>query len=337
MHTDARMVNISTLDIAQAAEYHNFAYSVPRRDVAGLEAFLGPRTILARLALATATTGQILRLPASFTNATYEQNFCAPFVQCQDASVATRTQIDAAAERTSEASSPSVKVVSIEYFALIPALSNINSTTFASVQSANVSDVDGTRYASNHLWLRFSRRLQNDTNVTVTDMIEPHYLSCELHNATYRVNFTWFNGIQAINVLDLAVGDIVHYPGNASSPINYTTMAYSAFMLAMSNQLTGSMGFYQDTSAGLNMSEGSTSIYSKIATDIDKTSLLGSSDFDKYFMKNHALSGSSPPGELFSPQRIQDMEFSRHRTLNDLIQELSINMTLSLISNPLMA
>ena len=355
MQVGFQMVNVSTLQIAQAADYFNFAYTFPTQGQASqnVQVYSGPRTILTRLAVATATTGQILSLPAPFINATYQQNFYGPYVQCQIANSTIANQVDMAAERAELALDPSIEEVSNEYFAFVPALVDVSGLWLDSgIQVANLSDVNGALNASNQLRMKFPRYPPNVTILNVTDKAYPYYLICELYNASYQVNFSWVNGIQSMNMPEPEVVDVVPYPTNGSSITAYNeSLAYSAFMWALSSQLVGSMGFYQSTSSngtgnsilsGINADNQPSSgnnttntIFSEIYTNLDQTSLLGSSDFNSYFIKNHALHGQTD--RLFSPQRLQDMAYARNRTLDVLIRELSSNITLSLIIDPLLA
>ena len=355
MQVGSQMVNVSTLQIAQAAQYFNFAYDpYQSQGSQRVEVYSGPRSILSRLAVATAATGQILSLPAPFINATYQQNFYGPYVQCQTANDTIANQVDMAAERAETALDPSIREVSNEYFAFVPALVNLSGSSFDSgVQVANLSNVNGALNASNQLWMKFPRYPPDVTILNVTDKADPYYLSCELYNASYEVNFSWANGIQSISMPEPEIVGVVPYPTTGSSVTAYQeSSAYSAFMWALSNQLVGSMGFYQSTSnngTGNSILNGiyadnnqpssgdktTDPIFSEIYTDIDQTSLLGSSDFNSYFIKNHAL--HSHTDGLFSPQRLQDMAYARNRTLDVLIPELSSNITLSLIIDPLLA
>lgn len=135
------------------------------------------------------------------------------------------------------------------------------------------------------------------------------------------------------------VGDPIVYPTNAfSTDLDEDNMAYSAVMGALSNQLTGAMGFYQDANTTNDPSSAITAfrVYSHIDSNIEQTSLLDSSDLNSYFIQNHALSNDMD-GSIFSNQRLRDMALARNRTLDILIQEFSSNITLSLISEPLLA
>jgi len=319
LQTESSMFNVSTLDISQAGPYFNYAFVVPGQNDTNHLKYLGSRTIITRLTVATASTGQILRLPVPFTNATYEQTFFGPFVQCQDANTTVASQIDAAAKRRTLAIDPSIQEVSNEYFAFVPALSDSNwNLSSSDVKIANLTDANGVLNASNQLWLRFPRY---QTNHNITQLPDPHYLSCKLHNTSYRVRFSWVNGIQSLDILDMDVGDPIVYPTNAfSTDLDEDNMAYSAVMGALSNQLTGAMGFYQDANTTNDPSSAITAsrVYSQIDSNIEQTSLLGSSDLNSYFIQNHALSNDTD-GSIFSNQRLRDMALARNRTLDMLI------------------
>lgn len=332
-----QMMHVPALQISQAGAYQDFAYYVPQSSM--LQNYLGPRSILTRLALATAATGEILRLTPPATNATYVQTFFGPYVQCVDANQSIVDAIDAANVRRKAAIDPSVKELSNDYFAFVPALSNLNDTTLhVPIQVANLSNVNGPLYASNQLWLTFPGYDLNQLNFNVSQVANPTYLTCELHNASYHVNFTWTNGVQFLDVLDIDVLDETPYLTDPSfSALDEVNMAYSAFMWALNNQLVGTMGFYQEVSQNdTNIQIIANRTYSAIATNLDQTSLLGTSNLNSYFIKNHFLS-SKNASQPFSPQRIQDMVLAGNRTLDVLIPELSSNITLSLISQPLLS
>lgn len=331
MRSNNSIISIPTLQISKPEQSHNFAVSAPIQDSPSGLAFEGPRSFLTRLAVATATTGEVLLLQPPSTNATYDQKFEGPYVQCQEATTAMSHQIDSNLQLFQQQLPSSVKPISVDYFAFVPALGDSRQALpTETVFRANLSDVTGSLNASNQLWIRLLRRNQTRTAANITAIVQPHYLSCQLYNATYSVKFSWINGIQSLRILDRQIGVPIEYPGPDDSRVDSVAMAYSAFMLAMSDQLTGSMGFFQNVNT--------TALpYSRISTKIATTTLIGSSDFDNYFLANHALGAQPPPNEQFSAQRLQDMAFARHRTLDALIEELSSNITLSLISNPLMS
>lgn len=142
-----------------------------------------------RLAVATATTGQIPSLPQPFANATYQQSFFGPLVQCQDADPAVADRIDAAAKRSTLGLEDSMQAISVEYFAFVPALDGINGTAnMSDVQAANLTNINGALSASNQSWLRFPRFNDGDFAPDVTTQTTNlHHLTCQWHDASYHV------------------------------------------------------------------------------------------------------------------------------------------------------
>lgn len=57
-------------------------------------------------------------------------------------------------------------------------------------------------------------------------------------------------------------------------------------------------------------------------------------DFNSHFEENHFLGNGTA---LYSPQRLQDMAYAGYRRLEVLIPELSSNITLTLLIDPLLA
>jgi len=129
----------------------------------------------------------------------------------------------------------------------------------------------------------------------------------------------------------------VAYPVlNLTAPSDLVQLAYSAYMWAFTNQLVGSMGFYNDTSTN----KTTPAEYSEIKTGIGATSILGSSDLDCFFGTNSILPeipGSTSYTTTLSPQRQQDIDLAKNGTLDDLIPELAFNTTVSLMNDVLLA
>lgn len=112
-------------------------------------------------------------------------------------------------------------------------------------------------------------------------------------------------------------------------------MAYTAFMWMLADQLTDSIAFYRNIST-----TGGTGndVWSEINSDIQTTALLGSSDLQSFFDYNRNLYPSTgTDSEKMSDQRAEDIAFAKNRTLNALIEELSSNITLSLMNSDLLA
>ncbi|KAL9036563.1 MAG: hypothetical protein Q9214_006077 [Letrouitia sp. 1 TL-2023] len=336
--------NVPTLRISQASFYKYFAYFVSMQDAGGneLERFLGPRTLLNRLAIATATTGEILPITPPFSNLTYEQTFFGPCVKCLSANETIVAQIDAANDRRKSALEPSKREVQNYYWAFVPAFEGTDKALPSQqVEAANLSDADGALRSSNQLWLRYPRLKDGDISFDVTEAIRPQYLVCELHNASFNVNFTWINGIQTLDIVDLHVLGPVPYPVSSSSysAADKEIFAFSAFQHALGNQLTGSIGFFQDSQATNDEVNGTVAnrTYSELNSKIASTLLLGSAEFNSFFSMNYALTGNTNRDQPFSKARLEDMALARNRTLQVLIEELASNITLGLMSNTLLS
>lgn len=328
-------MDIPNLSIAQAGAYERFTYAV-NGTLPASQKFLGPRTVIQRLALAAATTGDVLSLSTPAPNASYEQTFFGPYVECAMSSSQVRKEFDLMITRNERELDPSVQLISLDYFAAIPALSNLDNASQQDVQFANLTDIDATLHASNQLWLYTS---SYGSSANFSQPRESHYLTCKLYNASYTTRFRWLNGRQDLQIIDRTLLQPVMYPVDPStSEESEEAMAYSSVMWALSSQLTGSIAFYRD----LNTSDDATQqavasrVYSTIDTRMAQTILLGSSDLNSHFMQNHLL-GDDNDKSPFSDQRLQDMAYAGNRPLDVLIPELSSNITLSLFNDPLLA
>jgi hypothetical protein len=105
--------------------------------------------------------------------------------------------------------------------------------------------------------------------------------------------------------------------------------AYSAVMWALTDLLVGSMGLFTEYSANDSITQ-----FSEITTQIEHTSLLGSSNLDVFFDASHFLYSKSTE---ISGQRQMDINLGGNRTLDVLIPELAFNTTMSFLSNVLMS
>lgn len=338
-------MKVPKLNIDDPSSLQRFSYTL-NDTITSLQKFLGPRTIVRRFATATATTGEILLLPPPATNATYNQTLYAPYVQCSNSSVDERQILDGMIARfNTTLTSSSTKLVTLDYFAAIPALSNLQDTK-QPIQIANLTDVDGALYASNQLLIRL---LDYTPSLNFSSSSERRYLTCQLFNTSYTAHFSWNNGLQNVNVSSVSILNPVPYPNVESdpSPLSQVSTSYSAVMLALAEQLTGSVAFYQSSTSSINRT------YSSIRSQIAQTVLLGSSDFNNHFKQNHMLGqnygdtylestdsnsiSDTDPLSGFSDQRLQDIAHARNRSLHMLISELSKNVTLSLLADSLLA
>ncbi len=141
------------------------------------------------------------------------------------------------------------------------------------------------------------------------------------------------------------VGDTVPFPIDGLETVsNMTQHAYSAFMWVLCDQLVGKLVWYVKS----NSSTGSVSAvppirgasqFGIIESPISRTSLLGSLDLDAFFEfdEEKGLYEGQNMSQVydFSDQRRRDKTLARNLTLDTLIEELSLNTTVSLMHNTL--
>ena len=331
MHTSSEVADVASPQISLSGRFNLFATHRQGK-------FLGPRTLLTRASIASGTTGSVLPMAPPFPNATYQQTWFGPAVQCQNANDTVVSQIDAAVVKRRANLPNSTVEVSNDYFAFVPPFDN---GTSMDMSVANIGDPStAALHTSNQIWIRVSQPAPNQTVVDMPLTSPQKYLVCKLSNCSYTVNFTWHNGLQSQQVERLDLSNTITYPQNfTDSPKDRLSMAFSAVMWSLAEQLVGFMSLYRDTTPGNNTESdvGLDGTYAKISTNLQQTTLIGSSDLDSFFMKDHEQSTNVNASHPYSDERLQDMAFARNETLDVLITELSSNITLSLLSNPVFA
>ena len=329
-------LDIATLQISNPKLFREFGYTVNATRSGDLQRFLGVRTILTRLAVAAAANGEIVQLSTPSTNSTYEQTFYGPVVKCLDAPSTIAAQIDTVSEEHKVTLGPDLLEVSNDYFAYVPVTTHANSTP-SYLLTADLVGSSMKIHTSNQILLRFSRYNGTNNSVDNPRPFNPHYLVCELRNSSYHVNFTWSNGQQSFPRIQITtLNPVLQTTNITNSDADLQGIAYSAFMRAFSSQIVGHLSFYRDVGPTNDTDENvkANRPYSKISTNLAQTTLLGSCDLNNFFIKNHALGKNEQPSELFSARRLNDIKIARNRTLDVLIEELSFNVTMSLITNP---
>lgn len=321
------MANVPSPRISDGQRFNRFAYCVQDKE-AGTDIYLRPRTILIRISLATAASGQILPIRPPFTNASYQIQSFGSTVKRGDTNATISRAIDTVKEQEIHTSAPSFVVVSSSNFAFVPDLSSSEA-----IQAADLSNPHGQSNASDQLWMVFPRYVIDEHGVRE---LQNYYLTCQLHYASYEISFSFTEGIQMIEILSLTVLDAIDFPIYSLVLMNNTVQhAYSAFMWALSDQLTGSMGiFHENISTGGTNNQTLTS--GLIKGKIMPTNLLGSSDLANYFNQNHGLHPKHNTG-MVSDQRAEDIAKARNRTLDVLIEELSRNITKGLMHSHLLS
>ncbi len=330
--------NVPSLNISDPHQAHRYAYAISSHDASNprLKTYLRPRTILTRLANAAGTSGAILPITPPFTNATYDLQFFGPVVKCEDANDTVSRHIQAATERNKFKKDNPVVQVANNYFSMVPDLSAAGlAANEGVVQIANHTNTKGAANGSNQLWLRFDRYIVGSDSSLV---LRPHHLQCQLYNTSYDVHFSFVEGVQSLMLKnDLKPLNSIDYPsGSAESDEAEMNMAYTAFMWVLADQLTGSIAFYSNIST---KSGADNDMWSEINSDIQTTALLGSSDLQSFFDYNRNLypSKKGTGSNKVSDQRAEDIALAKNRTLDVLIEELSSNITLSLMNSNLLS
>lgn len=294
---------------------------------------VGPRTILSRLSTATATTGRILPITPPFANSSYSLQFYGPSIKCKEANSTAAAIIDSLIKLKMSIPDSNFRENASAYFAFVPDDYILNGGVVNdSAVAESLSDIRMQRHvnASNQLWMTYQRYVYNGTGDRNK---ESHHTVCVLHNASYDVHLQFDAGTQTIEKKRLQILNEIDYPkDDAKTVTNFAAYSYSAFMWVLADQLVGSMTFWVDNSTGQKFSE--------IATPIEHNSLLGSVDLDPFFDFNKALylqNDTTKRNTNLSDQRLEDKALAQNRTLAILIEELSFNTTLSLMSSNLLS
>lgn len=216
------------------------------------------------------------------------------------------------------------------YFGFVPA---VNSTDdLAALSQPRYQELSN---GTNELWMTFQRYAFNETGHRVRSRA---WQVCRLHNATYDLRLEWDHGVQSVTG-SYTVQDEVGFPGDGPNKVsNMASHAYAGFMWALTDQLVGSFAWFrQKNMSDTNSSPGGAAQFGVIESPIRQTSVLGSVDLDVFFDFNRIYGLYAFDNETdMSKQRLQDKSLARNRTLAVLIEELSFNMTVSLLHNKLL-
>jgi hypothetical protein len=321
--------NVSRLAIADPAQSNYFHVSRPAAGPSSPNnsslLFLGPRTIVSRLLVAAAAVEEILPPHAPAVNSSYHVQFFGPYVHCYEANDTVAGMIQSTINATMGANDNATEIYN-GYFAYVPDLSAPDRYGNASNRTE-----DPTR-SSNQLWLAFKRNGTAWDDTVFPKCPITAYRVCQLYNASYDLTVTFQDGEMSVSYEQPTNLTEVDYPVvDLSRPSDLVQLSYSAFMWAFTDLLVGSMGLYTDNLTSANASAW----FIGIQTDIRNTALLGSSDLDCSFAVDWLFYDDKWAAP--SPQRQQDIDFARSLPLEVLIPELSINLTISLMSDILLA
>ncbi len=321
---------ISTSNLTQSNLYHvSRDANGPNNADNSTWIFEGSRTIMSRLLTAAAATGGILPLAAPAVNSSYQIQFYGPYVSCETTSNSTIIgMMQDAIQQTMTIIINNATEIYNGYFAYVPDLSSPD-------RMGMMNERDSVAWrSSNQLWIA-SR--SNGTGWTETDFPKcpnTEYMVCQLYNTTYDLTISFQNGEMTVTHAEFKDLSPVVYPPalvNITRPEVPAILSYSAYMWSLTELLVGSLGLYAD-----NITTGGTAYYNNILSNIQNTALLGASNLDCFFGVDWMFSNvtwSAP-----SAQRKADINFARNnQSLNYLIPELSFNLTVSLMSDDLLA
>jgi hypothetical protein len=330
-------------NIAIPTEAHRYSYSPPVRQGTRQyvddqsRVFTGPRTQLNLIATATSSLGEILPADLPYNNSAYTIRFFAPVVKCEKANITTAKQIDDYLREGMTTTWDSASETNSAYFGFVPTWNSSRSLTavWHPRQQTPAKPL-------NQFWLSFMRPRIDEKGNRVKDR---HYQICRPHNASYDLSITQYHGVQNVTG-NYTVGDIVSFPADGLNIVSDMPQhAYTAFMWVLCDQLVGKLAWY----AGSNITVASTpsaspvreaSQFGIIDSPISRTSLLGSLDLDAFFEfdEERGLYQDQNTSQIYtlSDQRLKDKALARNRTLDILIEELSFNITVSLMHNTLL-
>jgi hypothetical protein len=284
--------------------------------------FSGPRTILTLLTSAAASFGQILPIEPPEKHMTTTVGFYGPAVRCSEPDQSVKSQISGLLTQKMNNMIGSFKEVKSAYYGFVPAFDS-NGSIIALTDVRYQAQINAT----NEIWQVFERY-----NYSSGDQCDHYtqYQVCKLWNATYDLTMSWENGVQNISGSREYMYE-VEYPHDKPGDVsNMAQHAYSALMWALSDQVVGSFAWYID------INNESAVGFGMIDSPIQHNVFLGTSDLNVFFDYNEKADACQTPFSNYSAQRQQDIDFARNRTLGDLIEELSFNVTVSLMHNPLL-
>ncbi|KAF2690445.1 hypothetical protein K458DRAFT_328836 [Lentithecium fluviatile CBS 122367] len=324
--------------IANSSVGHKYAYSPPSHtgatqyvdDVS--RTFTGPRTILSLISTATASLGEILPVKLPYNTSTHSAEFFAPIVRCMEANASAAELIRKLLDEEMANNDDVVIETENVYYSFVPTFNGSGDLVPISTPRQQ-SPSNGT----NELWMTFLRPTI-DASGSRTKL--RHFQVCSLYNATYNLHIDRDRGIQNITG-SYTINELVPFPRDEPTEIsNMAQHAYSAFMWVLCDQLVGKFSWYVNTA--FNKSSGpsisSAPQFGGLESQIQRTSLLGSLDLDAFFdLDEEWKLYKTPEGAgILSDQRLRDKNMARNRTLDALIEELSFNISVSLMWNDLL-
>jgi hypothetical protein len=340
-------VQVPSLDMIKAPYF--VVYSAPNQDNYTEDtkisteslSFLGPRSVVQRLAELTASGGIIPPITPPSNHSSYSQSFSGPYVKCEQANSTVTAFIDSLLREKMRVLQNTYQETTNAYYSFVPSLGPAeNGTSTVGDNGITITALAEPRLqqpqnATNELWFTFMRyRLASNGSVVTdangTKAAEREFSQCKLYHAMYDILLRFDNSSQTVTKTNITLLDSIEFPkNNLSNPTNLTEHSYSAYFSVLTDQLVGSMAFFEDTQPNGVRAPA----FSQIDTAIGRNSLIGSNDLDFYFDTNKRLYLHNIDKQL-SPQRLLDKSLAKNQTLPYLIEDLSFNITISFLTNP---
>lgn len=317
--------------IAHSINGHSYAFSPSERGDRFnyrnvlTRVFNGARTALALLMTAVASQGTILPIDRPSNHSAYSVDFYAPGVRCAAANSSTEAIIRDLLEKemSLQPFGPNITQVDNAYFSFVPtwdAEGNIVARSDVRYQSPAAS--------ANELWMVFERYNTSSDRCDHNKIFQV----CTLWNATYHLDLTWDGDFQNVTGTREWMEEVPYPPTDEPGTVTEMTQhAYSAFFWVLADQLVGSFGWLREIREGRE-----DRYFGMIQSRVQQSSLLGSPDLFVFFDYNEDKEACQTPYEEKSPQRRRDGDMAQNKTLPELIEELSFNLTVSLMHNNLL-
>ena len=284
--------------------------------------FTGPRTIVQLLATAAGSSGEILSIHPPANHSEFDLRFDGPYIRCNKPNASAVVLIDDLLSQRMDTLQGSLKEITSSYYSFVPGFEVLPDGT------RKVVALDKPRpqmpvNATNELFITFLRATKDEIgNVT---SVERHYSACRLFNVTFDITLQFDRGIQSIRNNSITFHGNDPVPYGDPHPTGMGAQAYGSVFWAIADGIVGSMSLSLDTATETKLGF--------IDTRLSHTALLGSDDLDYFFWLNQRNIYPIDTNYLLGKQRLQDKALARNRTLDILLEELSFNVTVSLLHN----
>ncbi|CAN9173861.1 unnamed protein product [Alternaria alternata] len=277
-----------------------------------------PSALLTRTSMAAASSMSILSMPPGISNSTYIMSFNGPSLKCEEPNPDLRGAIDQVSQAFEQRVGGNVGSESA-YMAFTPnflgyANYSGNTTDFASFADECILGGATCTFLPGNLSLVYQNGSRNlgRTDPLVIRLAKEDY-TCALKNTSYNVQFRSSTEQTSLELVSFNSQDI--------DP-SYD-MTYGAVGMAIANILTGT--YYFTASRGGGYQDVTMMYLFSARTSIGATALMG--------LVNEALDPQLPGQGNYVKLPAADLALTKNKTLGEMVEELSRNVTLSFFSD----